>query len=332
MSPPTRPQRAHHGGVSEKVDRRGLDGVVLARELETPGERSEFYARARRGQFTRLFRGVHVDTEAWRAMTPDDRHRTMVRAAALQADDPLVFSHASAVGMWRLPWIGDWPERAHVTAPVADGGRSRAMLVRHTTGIPRDVETIDGIDVTSLARTVVDVARTQSFGCAVAVADAALRRTSHPLPGLPATSLGREGLTRELAGIPVRQGVARAHRVIEFADARADRPGESLSRVSMHVARVPKPELQVPLKGTSGRTWFVDFFWPEAGLIGEFDGKSKYSDPMFLRGRTPEQVLLDEKEREDDLRSAGHGVSRWGWALALSPARLRAHLQATGLR
>src|SRR5690606_5203667 len=130
-------------------------------------------------------------------------------------------------------------------------------------------------------------------------------------------------LFEELRAVPLRRGSAKARAVVEFADGAADRPGESLSRVNMHALRLPMPLLQAETFGASGRRYFVDFWWPEFNLIGEFDGKAKYSDPVFLRGRTPEQALLDEKTREDDIRAADHRMTRWGWQVALAPARLR---------
>ena len=100
----------------------------------------------------------------------------------------------------------------------------------------------------------------------------------------------------------------------------------------MEVAGLPAPELQVEIRGVSGRRYFVDFWWEKYRLMGEFDGKGKYTDPEFLRGRTPEQALLEEKAREDDLRATGRGMTRWGWVVARSPRLLRAHLDAAGLR
>jgi hypothetical protein len=206
------------------------------------------------------------------------------------------------------------------------------MFIRHTGGLPDDWVEIDGLDVTTLARTVVDLARTESFGRAVTLADSALRRTLHPIEGVPRTLLTTADLEAELDRVPVRHGSAKARRVIEFADGAADRPGESISRVSMRMAGLPQPQLQVKLAGASGRIWTVDFWWPFANLIGEFDGKSKYTDAEFLRGRTPQQAVYDEKLREDDLRAAGHLVCRWPWKIALSPALLRDRLVAAGLR
>lgn len=307
------------------------DEIVFARDIETPGDRSDFFASARAGQYVQLFRGVHFSSVRWNEMNADERHRVIVKAAAAFAGRDLVFSHSSAAGLWQLPWIGMWPTKAHITVPNASGGRSKKMFARHTIGAPLDTVIIDGVTVTTLAKTVADIARTQSFACAVTVADAALRRTVHPIPGVPSTAVDRYALLRELDDVPIRQGVAKARKAVSFASGLADRPGESMSRVSMHLARLPAPKLQVCLVGASGRVWTVDFFWPHSNLIGEFDGEVKYTQPEFLRGRTSAQVVIDEKYREDDLRAADFGMARWGWKVAMSSTLLREQLVAAGL-
>src|SRR5690606_20607071 len=130
----------------------------------------------------------------------------------------------------------------------------------------------------------------------------------------------------------LRQSSAKVAKVIGFADAAADRPGESLSRVSMFRAGITKPQLQVELFGASGRRDFVDFVCEKFDVIGVFDGEGKYRNSVSLRGRTPEQALLDEKDREDDLRAAGHGMVRWKWDVARSPRLLAIKLNRAGVR
>jgi hypothetical protein len=283
-----------------------------------------------RGEFTMIVRGVYLAADVWAALDRHARYRTVVKAAALLHDGAL-FSHHSAAVLWRLPWVGAWPRRAHVLTPPRGGGHSTRSVLRHAADIPDMQEYIDGLAVTTLARTVADVACIANFEQAVAVADAALRRTEHPIAGVPRTSLRRNDLLAELVRLSPTHGGAKARAALGFADGLADRPGESVSRVSMFRARLPTPELQVELAGASGRIWTVDFWWPDSNLIGEFDGKWKYTDPEYMNGRTPHQVLLDEKDREDDLRAARHGLARWGWAVATSPARLRDRLSSAGL-
>ena len=306
--------------------------ITLARDVDVPGERATLYSRVKRGELVALFRGVYVYAEAWARSSQDERHLLRVHAASYYLKDDEFFSHWSAAVLWRLPSIASWPARVHVRGPVRPGGRSSAMFARHEGAVLHDIGQVDDVPVTSLARTVVDIAAVASLPAAVAIADAALRRTEHPSPIAPVTTLTRAELRAEAARVSIRRGSARIRRVVEFADGRADRPGESVSRVNIHLAGLPAPQLQVPMKGASGRSYVVDFWWPQFNLIGEFDGQAKYRDAEFLSGRTPQQAVYDEKLREDDLRATGKGMSRWPWEVAVSLQRLRAHLGAAGIR
>ena len=77
----------------------------------------------------------------------------------------------------------------------------------------------------------------------------------------------------------------------------------------------------------SGAKYFADFYWKESDTIGEADGDAKYTDPQFLRGRTPEQALRDEKAREDELRAHCSTFVRWGWDDAWGGAQLAQKLE-----
>ena len=100
----------------------------------------------------------------------------------------------------------------------------------------------------------------------------------------------------------------------------------------MHQIGCPPPELQRTFRDRNGA--FVattDFWWPDYNLAGEFDGRSKYLREEFTQGRTPAQVVIDEKVREDALRALGPGMSRWVWEEALSARALRLKLTRAGL-
>jgi hypothetical protein len=120
--------------------------------------------------------------------------------------------------------------------------------------------------------------------------------------------------------------------VVAFADPRSGSPVESLSRVSIAEAGLPAPELQHEFWDRDGRM-DVDFWWPRFGVIGEFDGKVKYLDERYRNGRTLEQVLLDEKWREQRLRRQPgvRSIARWDAATAASPARLGRLLREHGV-
>ena len=281
--------------------------------------RAALYARVRRGHLTRVYPGCYVEAAYWAALSAHSRHCALAHLSAAKLDG-LEFSHLTAAALWRLPLVDDWPPIVHVAGPRGSALRTTSALARHRLGFDPAAVTIDGLLVSSLPVTVAQVAASQPFATGVVVADAALRR--HPDSDLRSAA----------AAIPLHHGRARALSVADFADGRADRPGESLSRVGMRAAGLPMPELQAPLRGASGTRYFVDFYWPRCRLIGEFDGAAKYREPEFLRGRTPERAFADEKFREDDLRAATHGMSRWGWKVANSPVLLAQQLRRAGLR
>src|SRR5690606_907417 len=85
------------------------------------------------------------------------------------------YSHDSAAVMWGLPSLGRWSRHIHVVAPRASGGRSQGQVKRHCVGGDADGVDIDGLMVTSLARTLVDTGCTSSFLRAVTMIDAGLR-------------------------------------------------------------------------------------------------------------------------------------------------------------
>lgn len=59
---------------------------------------------------------------------------------------------------------------------------------------------------------------------------------------------------------------------------------------------------------------YTDYYWKKVGLVGEIDGREKYMKPEYLKGRTPSQVVIEEKEREDAIRATGRRVFRLVWS------------------
>jgi hypothetical protein len=161
---------------------------------------------------------------------------------------------------------------------------------------------LDGIAVTSLVRTVLDLARTVPMDQAVAAGDRALTVGLSPLD-----------LDRRLVTMEHWPGVRRARRVVGFLDWRSESAGESVSRVRMLEDGLPIPDLQREIFGPDGRLLArVDFCWDEQHTIGEFDGKIKYGR-LLQPGQSIEKVVFEEKVREDALRDLGWQVVRWIW-------------------
>lgn len=113
-------------------------------------------------------------------------------------------------------------------------------------------------------------------------------------------------------------GSARARKRWEQAwarsDAGAESVGESLTRLRVQDLGFETPETQVEFVLHDGRTVRVDLFWRSAGIVGEFDGWTKYTRDGVLGDRDVSEVVYEEKVREDGLRALGLGVVRFLWA------------------
>lgn len=294
--------------------------------------RTRLYRAARRGELRALAPGVYLSTQRWLALDDDTRYLLSITAARARLHPDDVLSHWSAAALWGLPLIGSWPQKVHVTAPADSARTSTTVLQRHRRTLACPPRALGGFTVTDLAETVIDVGRVASFATAVAMGDAALRRHEKPSSSALVRGASRDDMAAALEAAPEHRGRARARRILAFIDAGADRPGESLSRVTMHLLGVPTPVLQHRVVTQSGAVYYLDFFWPDQGIGGDFDGRIKYVDPAYRGGRTADQVVADEKVREDEIRLELRGYGRWGWAVAGSPRDLGERLRRIGLR
>lgn len=210
-------------------------------------------------------------------------------------------SHESGALLHGLPLL-DIPGHAVATRArgawrSGDVGRIRIAPLPST-----HVTEVDGVAVTSLDRTVVDIARTASMRAAMVVVDFALRYAT-----------ARPALLDMVDQCSAWSDVGKARRAIDFGDARSESPLESVSRVIMHEYGLPPPEPQYEID-IGGCTYRVDFYWKHRRLVGEADGRAKYSRDET---RSPAQVAWDEKVREDALRDADYGFVRWTYGQML---------------
>ncbi|MDO1486751.1 Uncharacterised protein [Rhodococcus rhodochrous] len=183
-----------------------------------------------------------------------------------------------------------------------------------------DTEVMDrcGVRVLEVARTVVDIAATEPLEESVVLGDRALRQGLTDI-GLLQSALERMG---------AHPGRARASRAVGRMDDRSDSVGESRSRILMVDERLPIPLTQVDVLDAADR-WLarVDFLWRDHGVIGEFDGRIKYRRDGVAT-KDAEDVVYQEKLREDRLRQAGWVVVRWTWDELENPGALASKIRA----
>ncbi|WP_238220470.1 type IV toxin-antitoxin system AbiEi family antitoxin domain-containing protein [Tsukamurella pulmonis] len=297
-------------------------------QLRAMGWSDARIARAADAELTRLAHGVYGERTADAPQWVRDRERVL--AAALTCD--AVVSHESAAFLHGIPVLRPDRRYVHFTIDRAGGGWKRREQHVHARPLSADQITIvDGVRVTSRCRTAVDVALSGGVERAVCAFDAVRLEPRYPRPEDPdpipvadlQTCLGRLARCR---------GAAVARRALDLSVTCSESAGESLSRMQILGARLPRPRLQAP-RVLDDELFYADFDW--GTVVGEFDGRAKYGDD-------PEEVaaaLAEEKRRQELFAAAGIDVVRWRWRVLntagglhrlLLPALARGGLIAAG--
>jgi hypothetical protein len=196
-----------------------MDDIRVTRNLLDQGYDHDDLRRLQRGgELIRVRRGAYA-----RQDKPDQlieqRHRRLVLGTAPQLRDGAIFSHGSAAVLHGLPVWPSAVQRVHVIRNRRGNGTKRAVVQVHGAPLnPHEIILIDNMPVTSLARTVLDLARTLPMTQAVAAGDRAF-----------ALGLTRGELEAGLIAMERWPGIRAARRVVQFLDVRGESVGESVS-------------------------------------------------------------------------------------------------------
>ena len=283
--------------------------------------------RSTSGELVRIRQGVYVKAEQWQVLPRWERYPLLIQAAASTLKSRTVFCRQSSAAMWGIPVLGV-QQVVHAITEDGAGGRSRAGVKRHYADMDGvDVVERGGVLVTCRIRTVLDLAAFEPFEQGVAAFDHVLRPdTARGLPALSKEEL-RSGMGGNLSAAAQRRIAA----ALDFANPLAQSPGESVSRALMYRRGFAAPRLQAEFRDGRGLIGFSDFDWPDSGIVGEFDGAGKYRKPEYLQGRTPADVVVEEKLREDRIRATGVRVVRWTWSELRSTAGFARFLESAGV-
>lgn len=135
------------------------------------------------------------------------------------------------------------------------------------------------------------------------VADGLARRMHdegllHEDSNLLAVPLTADGI----AAHPHSAARLRAGQVAALASPLAESVGESHSRAAMAFLGFGQPVLQQVFRDAEGFIGRADCWWPRERVVGEFDGKSKYTDRALRGTVSAEEIVYNEKLREDLIR------------------------------
>jgi hypothetical protein len=249
-------------------------------------------ARVRSGHLIVRHRGVYSLAES--AATIRSRAAAAVLATSRGSPQDVAVSHVGAALLWEFAGWWDPPEVFDVSG--THPRRVAGVRVHRVRALCDDeVAIIDGIPVTSPARTVLDIAGTGSSR----ELEQALAAAERLRPGC------RAEIVMLLRRRPRHAGSGKLRQLLEALD-RSGRPplylrsaAEALMVRLCARARLPAPGANVRVAGCE-----VDLLWLEHRVIVEVDGYEFHGSP---------DAFHRDRDRDRALATAGFHVLRFTW-------------------
>ncbi len=238
--------------------------------------------RVERGRLHLIHRGVY-------AVGHRDIGRTgSLMAAVLACGKRAVLSHITAAILWNL--IRSSSAAIHVTVPRSKKPRLKGVTVHLTRQLPdADRAEVDGIPVTSVARTLLDLATILKPAQLIRAIERAERlrlfdmRAVEDLLGRCQGKRGVKALRTALAQVAVQAPDTRSPLEDDFVDFCRER-------------HIEPPQLNVVIAD-----FCVDAAWPNKNLVVELDGRTDH---------TGIHAFEDDRKRDAKLQVAGHRIIR----------------------
>jgi very-short-patch-repair endonuclease len=221
-------------------------------------------------------------------------------AAVLACGPGAVISHRSAAALWELGVA--WGGAVEVTAPAEH--QCDGVIAHRSRTLARDHITVRaGIPVTTVARTLVDLADVLTDAALARAVNEAQVRYRVQLVAVVDDTAGRRGAPR-LRAILERSAGAPTRSVLE-----------DTFLALIESERLPRPEVNQRVAG-----YEVDMLWRRQRLIVELDGRRFHDHP---------RAFERDRERDADLAAAGFTVVRLTWQrLIRQPSREAQRLRA----
>jgi very-short-patch-repair endonuclease len=262
-------------------------GLITIRELLAAGVAEATVVRwARTGRLYRVHRGVY-SLVAPAALAPEGRWL----AAVLACGHGAALSHRSAAILWRL--LDYWAGAPEVTVPIGRTKNVKGVLLHRSRSLEGHVTMRRGIRVTTLERTLADLADVVPAAQLRRAAQQAefLRRSVGPVGDPWRHANGRRG--------------APHLRTLPLLRARVGMTWSELERRMLRLCRaaeLPEPESNRRIAGER-----VDFVWRSDRLVVETDGGQAHMTAAAFE---------NDRRRDVELLLAGWRVARFTWAMS----------------
>ncbi len=216
-------------------------------------------------------------------------------AGVLSSGKEAVLSHRSAAALWGIRSSTNGP----VEVTVARKSRSSGALRRHDSRLPGDEVTVhEGIPVTTVPRTIFDLAATSSTDRV----ESAIRQAEY------LQLHDRLSLMDLVERYPGRRGVRRARtaltRIEGLPAGRVRSPLEERFLPFLRKYGLPRPRLNDWIT-VGDKRFQVDCHWVGTGQVVELDS---------WEGHGTRSAFREDRARDRVLRTGGYAVTRISWA------------------
>jgi len=235
-------------------------------ELQWPFRSSEVLAagqisaRELRRFYTPVYPGVH----ALRGVELSAAQRS--RAAWLWSRRRGVIAGLSASASLGARWI----EPGLPAELVHTNRRAPPMLTVHTDRLaPGEKQWVDGMTMTTPARTAFDIGRRSDLDIGVQRIDALMNATDLKVREVEAVAACHPGI----------RGLTQLRETLRLVDGGGESPYESLTRLLLVRSGFPVPQTQIAVFDELGRLFArIDMGWPEWQVGVDFDGAHHWTD------------------------------------------------------
>ena len=264
-------------------------------------ESGELSARQLMQFYAAVYPGVYAPR--WVELSATER----ARAAWLWSRRDGVVAGLSASALLGAKWI----EPSLPAELIHANRRAPSMLTVHTDAcLAGEVLLLDGMSVTTAARTAFDLGRRLPLTEAVQRVDALMNAARLGVAEI-------EGIMAQHRGV---RGLNALRKTLDLVDGGAESPYETLTRLILVRAGLPRPQTQVPVVDQHGFVVArVDMGWPELRVAVEYDGAQHWTDPRQRRR---------DIERFADLEALGWIVIRVSSDMVRTPAGIVARVRA----
>jgi hypothetical protein len=231
------------------------------------------------------------------------------------------------------PWLADSSE-LHLSKPKRLPSVRRKGVLGHTVLAEVDeLETVDGIRISTRSRTWLDLARRLPLRDLVCMGDQIIRIPRVEFEGRTQPFDTLDGLCSLVRRHPNLQGVVRAREALELMRVGADSAPESMLRLAMADAGLPEPGLQLTLRSGDPLSPSADLGYRPQRLAIQYDGGHHLlKDQIFSDKRRDKAfeaagwtvLIVNKEDLEDSFQRAITRIKR-----ALRTAQLD-HPHASG--